>query len=172
MECRLRDRAKVATMLTYSTTHGEIVGRLAGIARRDSKRAPMEALDAAEISAVTGVAGDSRGKPGKRQVTLLSSGDWLAVCRELGEDLSWLTRRANLLLDTENFPREPGRIVAIGQVRLKTTMEIDPCSRMDEQVPGLKNALKDGWRGGVGCEVLQGGSVNVGDAVNILGAEK
>ena len=61
-----------------------------------------------------------------------------------------------------------GSMIAIGDVRLKTTMEIDPCSRMDEQVPGLKQVLQADWRGGVGCEVIHGGSIRLGDEISLL----
>ena len=49
------------------------MGRLAGIARGEQKRADMEVLEDAEISEQTGVAKDFRGKPGKRQVTVISA---------------------------------------------------------------------------------------------------
>jgi MOSC domain-containing protein YiiM len=141
------------------------MGRLIGIARREKKRAPMETLGSAEISVETGVAGDSRGKPGQRQVTLLSARAWRATCDHLGRDVDWTTRRSNLFIDDLDLPREAGHIIAIGNVRLKTTMEIVPCSRMDEQADGLTAALQHDWRGGVGCEVLNGGVVSLGDAV-------
>ena len=57
------------------------MGKLAGIAWRSGKRAPMQTLDHADISTATGVAEDSRGKPGKRQVTLLSARAWREACR-------------------------------------------------------------------------------------------
>ena len=144
------------------------MGVLAGIARREKKLSPMESLESAEISAATGVANDSRGRPGKRQVTLLSAQDWQAACDEVGQDVVWTTRRANLFLENFDLPKEAGRIVAIGDVRLRTTVEIGPCWRMDEQCPGLTDALMPDWRGGVGCEVLQGGTIKVGDAVSVV----
>ena len=144
------------------------MGRLAGIARREKKRAPMETLESAEISAETGVANDSRGKPGKRQVSLLSAEAWQAACDDTGTDAPWTTRRANLLNEGLDLPKTAGQIVAIGDVRLRTTVEIDPCSRMDEQVPGLTDALTPDWRGGIGCEVIAGGVVTVGDDVRLL----
>ena len=144
------------------------MGVLAGIARREKKLSPMESLESAEISAATGVANDSRGRPGKRQVTLLSAQDWQAACDEVGQDVVWTTRRANLFLENFDLPKESDRIVAIGDVRLRTTVEIGPCSRMDEQCPGLTDALMPDWRGGVGCEVLQGGTIKVGDAVSVV----
>jgi MOSC domain-containing protein YiiM len=145
-----------------------LMGILTGIARREKKRAPMEAIESAEVSRETGVANDSRGKPGNRQVTLLFTRNWQATCEELGIDVAWTTRRANLLIEDMNTPGTPGSIIAIGDVRLRTTMEIDPCSRMDEQVPGLKRVLQSDWRGGVGCEVIHGGSITVGDEISLL----
>ncbi len=144
------------------------MGRLAGIARREKKRAPMETLESADINATTGVAGDSRGKPGNRQVTLLSARDWQAACEELGAEVPWTTRRANLFVDEMDLPKAAGHIVAIGPVRLRTTIEVGPCSRMDEQVPGLTKALQADWRGGVACEVIEGGLVSVGDKVSVI----
>jgi hypothetical protein len=52
---------------------GDLMGRLIGIARREEKRAPMETLEQAEVSDQTGVARDSRGKPGDRTVTIISA---------------------------------------------------------------------------------------------------
>jgi MOSC domain-containing protein YiiM len=144
------------------------MARLIGIARREKKRAPMEALNSADISAETGVAGDSRGKPGDRQVTLLSACAWRTVCDELGQDIAWITRRSNLFIDDIDLPKAAGHIIAIGDVRLRTTREINPCSRMDEQIDGLTKALQTDWRGGVGCEVLQGGTVSIGDTVELI----
>jgi MOSC domain-containing protein YiiM len=144
------------------------VGRLTGIARREKKRAPMETLEQAEVSEQTGVAEDFRGKPGKRPVTVISARAWREVCAELGQEIPWTTRRANLLVDDIDLPKSEGAIMEIGEVRLQVTMEVDPCFRMDEQVDGLTEALKPDWRGGVGCIVLQSGSVSVGDAVKVV----
>jgi MOSC domain-containing protein YiiM len=144
------------------------MGRLIGIARREKKRAPMDTLDSADISTETGVAGDSRGKPGDRQVTILSAKAWREACDELGQEVDWTTRRSNLFVDDIDLPKAAGCIIAIGNVRLRTTMEIAPCSRMDEQLDGLTAVLQADWRGGIGCEVLEGGVVSVGDAVEII----
>lgn len=147
------------------------MGQLAGIARRERTRAPMQVLDRAEISAATGVALDFRGKPGQRQVTLLSAAAWSEACGEIGASLPWTTRRANLLIEAIDLPNTLGAVLRIGAVRLLVTGEVDPCSRMDEQYPGLTEALKPDWRGGVSCAVLSGGVVSVGDSVVLEAAE-
>lgn len=142
-------------------------GRLAGIARRDKKRAPMQTLQSADISCDTGVAADFRGDPGDRQVTVMSAAAWRVACAELQRNVAWTTRRANLFVDGLDLPQQAGAELHIGDVRLMITGELDPCSRMDEQCPGLTDALRPDWRGGVTCSVLQGGRVSVGDNVTI-----
>lgn len=147
------------------------MGRLVGIARRDQKRAPMETLERAEVSDQTGVAHDSRGKPGDRTVTVISARAWREVCAELGQEIPWTTRRANLLVDDIDLPRSAGPIIEIGDVRLQVKMEVEPCSRMDEQFEGLTEILKPDWRGGLGCTVLKGGLISIGEPVAIVEAD-
>lgn len=144
------------------------MGRLVGIARRDEKRAPMETLEQADVSDQTGVALDSRGKPGERTVTVISARAWRDVCTELGQEIPWTTRRANLLVDDIDLPRSTGPVIEVGEVRLRVMTEVNPCSRMNEQVAGLTAALTPEWRGGVGCAVLQGGSIAIGDPVTVV----
>ena len=146
------------------------MGRLVGIARRDNKRAEMQTLQQAEITLVSGVARDFRGRPGDRQVTVISADVWRQVCTELGRTIPWTTRRANLLVEGIELPRSIGGEIRIGSVRLQVTGETDPCSRMEEQCQGLKAALQPDWRGGVCCRVLQEGPVTIGDAVTLIDA--
>jgi len=144
------------------------VGRLTAIARREQSRSPMQLIEIARVSEKTGVANDFRGKSRNRKVTVLSARAWAEVCRELGAEILWTTRRSNLLVEDIDLPRRAGDIIEVGEVRLKVSLEINPCSRMDEQVPGLTAALAPDWRGGVGCVVLQGGTICVGDEVNVV----
>ena len=135
---------------------------LAGIAIKPASRSPMQELTSSAISAESGLDGDFRGKPGKRQITVLSKEAWQQACDELEIDFPWTTRRANLLLTGINFGAEDvGKILVIGEVRLKITRETDPCKRMDEAQPGLKQALMPGWRGGVCCRVLNTGQITL-----------
>ena len=71
--------------------------QLLDIAFRPKSRAPMQTKSETMVSKVAGVEHDSRGKPGKRQVTVLSLQQWLLACDEVGTTLPWTVRRANLL---------------------------------------------------------------------------
>ena len=152
-------------------------GRLLGIARHDRPRGPMETLDRVAVNRVEGVHGDFRGaarpgKPPRRQISLIEAESWAVAMAELGregEDLvPWYERRANLLVGGLRLPREPGKVVAIGDsLRIETTRECDPCSRMEEVAPGLKAVLIPDWRGGVLGKVITDGEIAVGDEIRI-----
>ena len=141
-------------------------GRIVGIARRGASRVPMEELEAATISVDSGVNGDLRGQAGERQVTILTRESWDAACKELGECLSWTTRRSNIFIAGLRVEGALGRVLRIGDAELAITGETDPCSRMEEQAPGLRQALAVDWRGGVTCRVLKPGSIKVGDRID------
>ena len=148
-----------------------MTGTLTGIARHGRPRGPIETIDHVDVTVEAGLAGDFRGavKPGgkgKRQVSLIEAEDWAAAMAELGHDLPWWERRANLLVEGLDLPHTPGARVRIGgDVVIEITTECDPCSRMEEIVPGLKAALTPDWRGGALGRVLSGGRIAVGDAV-------
>ncbi|MBB4087662.1 MULTISPECIES: MOSC domain-containing protein [Sphingomonas] len=149
-----------------------MTGTLAGIARRARPKAPMEVLTSAAVTLDGGVEGDWRGqvKPGgrgRRQVSLIERRDWLAAMAELGTDLPWQERRANLLVDDFDLPQVPGTRLRIGPVLLEITVECDPCIRMEAVAPGLEAALTPDWRGGALARVIEGGTIAVGDQIRI-----
>ena len=102
---------------------------------------------------------------GVRQVTLLSVESWGDVCAELETELPWHTRRANLLVDGIELEATVGRVVTIGEARLRVHGEATPCNVMDQQHLGLRAALRPHGRGGVFAEVLTGGTIRIDDVV-------
>ncbi len=142
-----------------------MTGKLAAIAFAARKRGVMTETMFAEITVAKGITGDARGHFPGRQVTLLFAADWQAACADLGRSLPWTTRRANLLIEHLDVPREKGAQIAIGEVLLEVTEETTPCNLMEKAAAGLKAALRPGWRGGVCCKVLRGGSIALGDEV-------
>lgn len=141
--------------------------KLLGIAIKPKPREPMHTLTTVELSTAAGLTGDCRGKPGPRQVTLLSQAAWRAACAELHVDLPWTTRRANLLVDALPLIETSGARLVIGQAVLEITGETDPCGRMEKAQPGLFAALSRDWRGGVCCRVLRGGPLALGMDVEL-----
>jgi MOSC domain-containing protein YiiM len=127
----------------------------------------MEELAEAALTPERGVAGDFRGRPGRRQVVILSAEDWALAQAELGGEPSpWTVRRANLLVSGLALAREPGARLRIGTALVELTGECDPCERMDAQRAGLRRALEPDWRGGRTARVIEGGVLRVGDGVD------
>jgi MOSC domain-containing protein YiiM len=145
---------------------GELVGELVAIARKGESRARMEEIDSVQVTLEVGLEGDHCGRrPKNRQVTVISADVWAEVCAELGAEIAWTLRRANLLVRGVDLPRREGARLTIGALELQIGMETAPCDRMDEQHPGLTAALKPDWRGGVACRVLNDAEIRIGDAV-------
>lgn len=123
----------------------------------------------ASVTRERGVDGDHKGKPGARQVSVLSLEAWQRACAEIDIDLHWTTRRANLLVEGLEFGSESsGDIIQIGDLRLEIAIETDPCRRMEQAQKGLMKALTPDWRGGVCCRVLTSGNIAVGDNVEVI----
>ena len=144
-------------------THGSLIG----IARGPRHGAPMELLSEVRVSTRSGVEGENRGRE-LSQVTILADSPWKAACAEVGKDLPWTTRRANLLLTGVELQNTRGATLKIGEVVLEITDELAPCHVMDILCGGLRKALTPQWRGGVSCRVLAGGILRLGDPVTLV----
>jgi len=146
------------------------MGELVAIARKARSGAPMETLDRVEVTQEAGLAGDCYGRrPKRRQVTVISADVWHRVCDELGADVAWTARRANLLVRGVELPKREGARLTVGALELEVGMETAPCERMDQRHLGLRAALTPDWRGGVACRVLNDAEIRVGDAVTAEG---
>lgn len=141
-------------------------GILRGIALRPVDGEPMREVTQANVIAGRGIDAENR-KTGRREVTLLSAERWRDACRELGVELPWHTRRANLLIEGIDLGATLGQVLTIGPIQLRIHGETRPCGIMDEQHPGLREALVPDFRGGVHAEVLVGGTVRIGDPVRV-----
>jgi MOSC domain-containing protein YiiM len=76
-----------------------------------------------------------------------------------------LTRR-NLTVDEGVVPREPGARIRIGPVLLEVVRVAAPCKLLDDTIGrGAQGALRR--RGGSVCRVLEGGTLTVGDEVDL-----
>ena len=124
----------------------------------------MDAKESATLIAGKGVEG-SVGRSSRRQVTIIEREVWEALMRETGANAPPSTRRANLMVSGVALADTRKRILRVGAARLEIAGETKPCERMEEAVPGLREAMYPAWRGGAFAKVLTGGEIRVGDAV-------
>ncbi len=139
---------------------------LQGIAVRGASRAPMREVQEASVTVTDGIVEDYRGT-GLRQVTFIDAGQWRQVVGELGVDLPWHTRRANLLVGGLDLPGTVGSRLRIGDCLFEIHGETEPCERMNELQAGLRAGLAPEMRGGVWGKVLESGHIRVGQSVEI-----
>jgi MOSC domain-containing protein YiiM len=140
------------------------VGSLEGIWLKRTKRGPMDPVEAAVLDADRGLRGNAN-RGGRRQVTIISRERWTELMDALGAHLPPSARRANLMISGVDLQASRGRILRIGGARLQIGGETRPCERMEEAHAGLERLMRDRWGGGAFAEVLEGGDIRVGDAV-------
>ena len=124
----------------------------------------MDAAAAAELVAGRGLRGNAT-QGGRRQVTIMSLDRWQALTAHLPGPPAPAVRRANLLVDGVDLDDSRGRVLRIGDARVRIFGETRPCHQMDEACPGLQAALSPPWGGGAFGEVIESGAIAVGAPV-------
>jgi MOSC domain-containing protein YiiM len=140
------------------------LAKLEAIWIKRAKQGPMDAVEDARLDAGRGIRGNAN-RGGRRQVTIISEERWQAVCAALGADIPPSTRRANLLVSGLDLEMTRGRVLRVGSTRLRINGETRPCWQMEEAHRGLQAAMEPHWGGGAFAEVIDGGEIRTGDAV-------
>jgi MOSC domain-containing protein YiiM len=138
------------------------MGEVAAIWIKRFKRGPMDAAEAAQLVAGRGIVGNAN-QGGKRQVTIIDEAAWQRAAEAVGETINPSTRRANVMLRGVDLEKSRGRILQLGECRIRIYGETRPCEQMEEAVSGLRAAMSPEWRGGAYGEVLDDGTIRVGD---------
>jgi len=142
------------------------MAKLLAIGFKPIKQGPMTLVEVAQVTQAAGVENDFFGRPGKRQVTVMSLEQWNIACATIDTQLPWFIRRANLLIEGHSFSAaDKGKQLHIGNLALEITGETDPCKKMEIAQAGLEKALTPDWRGGVTCRVLNDATITIDDSV-------
>ncbi len=135
---------------------------LLGIWVKRAHRGPMDATTSALLVTGRGLRGDAT-QGARRQVTIMALDRWAALTAHLPGPPGPAIRRANLLVNGVDLTDSRGRVLRIGDARVRIYGETRPCRQMDEACPGLQAALDPAWGGG---EIVEGGEIRVGAPVS------
>jgi MOSC domain-containing protein YiiM len=138
------------------------MGEIVSIWIKRAHGGPMDAVSEAEFVVGRGVRG-SADQGGKRQITIIDEGAWSEAEQDLGVLVDPRSRRANVMLRGLDLENSRGKLLRLGHCAIRVYGEVRPCQLMDEMHPGLRDALKPRWRGGVFAEIVEGGRIKVGD---------
>ena len=139
-------------------------GRIEGIWIKRAHRGPMDAVREATLIAGRGLEG-SVDRSRRRQVTVLEREAWEQCEAQVGGTADPSRRRANILVSGLRLARTRGRVLMIGSARIVVGGELTPCERMEEVLPGLQEAMRPDWRGGVFGQVIADGRIRIGDRI-------
>ncbi|HEX9652402.1 MAG TPA: MOSC domain-containing protein, partial [bacterium] len=132
------------------------MGRLEAIWIKRSHGGTMDPSQRSTLIAGKGLVGNAD-QGSRRQVTIIEKERWAQFMEQLGANLDPSTRRANLLISGISLVNSRGRILQIGNCRLRIFGETKPCELMDAFLPGLKAAMYNDWGGGACAEILDDG---------------
>lgn len=139
------------------------MGTLERIWVKRAARGPMDSAREVQLDARGIVGNADRG--GKRQVTIIARDVWERHMAAHGGALDPAARRANLMVSGCALEGSRGRVLRIGACRIAIRGETKPCERMNEALPGLRETMFPDWGGGAYGEVVDGGTIRVGDVV-------
>ena len=142
------------------------MGRLEAIWIKTSHGGAMDSISEVFLEKNKGLVGDANFGRSKRQVTIIEK----EIFDGLSDRFSGLVkpemRRANFMVSGIELEATIGRILSVGNLRVKIIGETKPCRIMDDACAGLRDALGTEWKGGVyGC-VLNDATINVGNDVD------
>ena len=142
-------------------------GEVTWIGLRPERRQPVIEVSEVEATTDVGLVGDRYASKSKRdrQVTLIQSEHLAAAGSMLHRDpLDPAIVRRNIVVAGVNLLALKNQRFKVGDAILQFTGLCHPCSRMEEVLgPGGYNAMRG--HGGITAEVLEAGTIKIGDAV-------
>jgi MOSC domain-containing protein YiiM len=137
-----------------------------GLQIAKASRLDMVSVDAIEIETAAGIVGDRYHGSRHRQVSVQSATELAEAAEKFGSPIDPLMTRRNITIDVGPVPITPGHRWSIGDVELEVVRIAAPCRLLEDELGrGAKDALRR--RAGVICRVLAGGSIRIGDSVDL-----
>jgi MOSC domain-containing protein YiiM len=138
------------------------MGEIVKLWIKRARGGPMDSVANADLVAGRGIVGNAN-QGGRRHVTIVDERGWSDAQRDVGVDVDPSARRANVLVRGLDLENSRGKLLRLGSALIRLYGETRPCELMDEMQPGLRAALRPHWRAGAYGEILESGTIRVGD---------
>lgn len=144
-----------------------MTGLLTAIHIAPATEAPMEARDSVQVDTGRGIPGDRYyGLDPDEAVTLVEEQAVKEAASGAGVAYMPGATRRNFTIADRSLNDLIGQRFTLGEVLLEGTRLAHPCHWMEETIgPGAQELLKN--RGGIRARVLRGGTVRVGDTLQL-----
>tara|TARA_B100000965_G_C19397105_1_gene671662 strand:- start:55 stop:501 length:447 start_codon:yes stop_codon:yes gene_type:complete len=137
-----------------------------GIAEKNNKE--IEKKQSIEVIASKGIVGDRyfHDLNGEReQITLIESENIDYYNKTYNTDFDYLDFRRNIITKNIRLNDLVGKTIIVGEIKLKVNDLCRPCKNLQDRL-GKNNIIKEFLRrGGLRCEILSSGTINVGDKI-------
>ena len=142
-----------------------------GIAKESNQKFKIEQVNNVEVIAGKGIKGDRYYhdyNEAKKQITLIESENIDYYNKKFSTNFSYLDFRRNLITENIQLNDLVGKKLSIGQIDIEVHDLCRPCKYLQE-ILGKDNIVKEFLkRGGLRCEILVSGNIQVGDEIRVL----
>ena len=139
-----------------------------GITKKNNQE--IEKKESIEVVASKGIVGDRYFHDfngDREQITLIESENIDYYNNTFNTKFTYLEFRRNIVTKNIKLNDLVGKTILVGNIKLKVNDLCRPCKDLQQRL-GKSNIIKEFLRrGGLRCEILSSGTINVGDKINI-----
>ena len=139
-----------------------------GITEKNNKE--IEKKESIEVVASKGIVGDRYFHDfngDREQITLIESENIDYYNNTFSTKFTYLEFRRNIVTKNIKLNDLVGKIIQVGEIKLKVNDLCRPCKDLQQRL-GKSNIIKEFLRrGGLRCEILSSGTINVGDKITV-----
>ena len=139
-----------------------------GITEKNNQE--IEKKETIEVVASKGIVGDRYFHDfngDREQITLIESENIDYYNNTFNTKFTYLEFRRNIVTKNIKLNDLVGKTIQVGKIKLKVNDLCRPCKDLQQRL-GKSNIIKEFLRrGGLSCEILSSGTINVGDKITI-----
>ena len=140
-----------------------------GITEKNNQE--IEKKETIEVVASKGIVGDRYFHDfngDREQITLIESENIDYYNNTFSTKFTYLEFRRNIVTKNIKLNDLVGKTIQVGEIKLKVNDLCRPCKDLQQRL-GKSNIIKEFLRrGGLRCEILSSGNINIGDKIIVL----